>query len=56
MADKDEYLKISVYVTAEIRERIEAAGKEDRRPSFMHQGGILIAEALDARDKKAGRR
>lgn len=56
MPETPNYVKMSIFVTPEVRERIAASAKEDRRPSVMHQGGILIAEALDARDKKAGRK
>lgn len=48
-----DYRKISAFVPDEVRKRILASAKEERRPSFMHQAGILIQEALDARDKKA---
>jgi hypothetical protein len=51
-----DFVKISIYVTPAVRKRIEEAVKDDRRASFMHQGGILVEEALDARDKKAGRK
>jgi len=48
-------MKMSIEVTPELRERIKKEAQRVRRFA-MDEAATLITEALDARDKKAGRK
>jgi hypothetical protein len=48
-------MRIQVEVSEELRDRLKEESGRVKRP-VLYEAAILLAEALDARDKKAGRK
>jgi len=48
-------MRMSVEVTDDVRSRIKGETDKTKRPA-LYEAGILIQEALDARDRKGGKK
>ncbi len=48
-------MRIQVEVESELRDRLKDESNRVKRP-VLYEAAILLQEALDARDKKAGRK